>query len=95
MSHLDTIKKKYNFNQINVATWRDPRLSVHPARGGPKPRTVAPEAVSQTFVPRYRVSYKLPQPPTEESSSDDESSDAESEAGEEAAKADQPNPEGD
>jgi hypothetical protein len=45
--------KRADVSKIRVATWKDPALSVHPSRGGPKfppsPGTV------RAFVPRYRV----------------------------------------
>ena len=55
-ANFEDVKRKYNFSQISVATWRDPSLSVHPARGGPNPSATTPE---QPYFPTYRVNYDL------------------------------------
>lgn len=74
--NLDAIKKKYNFKELKVATWKDPKLSVHPFRGGPKPPSVSPESVSRPFVPTYKVRIaRLPEPTDDEDSEDDEDED--------------------
>ena len=68
---LDAVRDKYGYKNISFATWRDPRLSVHPARGGPKTPTVDPESVSQPFIPKYKVRYPVPPPTDDESSEED------------------------
>jgi hypothetical protein len=68
-ANLDAIKKRYNFKHIAIATWRDPSLSVHPARGGPKAPLISPEDAGRPFVPQYKVKYDaLPQPTDDEDS---------------------------
>ncbi|KAK4929622.1 hypothetical protein LTR49_003920 [Elasticomyces elasticus] len=74
--NLEEIKKKYNFKQISVATWRNPNGSILPARGGPKSPLVSAEAAGTPFIPSYKVSYRLPEPTDDEASEDEE--DAES-----------------
>ncbi len=64
-SSFDAIKRKYNFKEISVATWRDPALSVHPARGGPGTPDLFPGST-------YKVRLDHLSQPT-----DDEQSDAE------------------
>ena len=77
-ANLDAIKKKYKFKDISIATWRDPSLSVHPARGGPKAPTILPEVAGKPFVPTYKVKYNtVPEPTDDEESGkydEDESS---------------------
>lgn len=68
----DAVKQKYGYKEMNIATWRDPRLSVHPARGGPKSPTISPESASKPFIPRYKVRYPLPEPTDGEDSEDEE-----------------------
>ncbi|EME46227.1 hypothetical protein DOTSEDRAFT_70282 [Dothistroma septosporum NZE10] len=77
VSHLDAIKKKYGFQTLNVATWRDPKLSVHPARGGPKGPTISPDLAAKPFELTYKVRIKPPPPPPEPT--DDEESEGEEE----------------
>ena len=55
-ANFEDVKRKYNFRQISVATWRDPALSVHPARGGPIPSAITPD---QPYFPTYKVNYDL------------------------------------
>ena len=58
-ANLDAIKKKYNFKEINVATWRDPSLSGDSGFPG------AP------YTPTYKVRYDaLPEPTDDELSED-------------------------
>lgn len=76
MSAYDAVKAKYGYREISIATWRDPRQSVHPARGGPRVSpAVLPESIAQPFIP-YKVKYK-PRPPPEPT--DDEDSEGEDE----------------
>lgn len=76
MSAFDAVKAKYGYREISIATWRDPRQSVHPARGGPKSSpAISPQSASQPFVP-YKVKLR-PRPPPEPT--DDEESEEEDE----------------
>lgn len=71
-SQLDEVCKKYGYKGVNVATWRDPSLSV--LSGGRGPRSgfkVAPSEVSKPFIPTYKVKYPLPEPTDDEGSGDD------------------------
>lgn len=74
VSHFDEIKSRYGFREVKVANWRDPKLSVHPFRGGPKPASVSPESVSKPFTGTYKVRIRPPPEPTddEESEGDDD-----------------------
>lgn len=73
MSAYDAVKAKYGYREISIATWRDPRQSVHPARGGPRvPPAISPESASKPFIP-YRVKYRpRPPEPTDDEESEDE-----------------------
>ena len=77
-ANFEEIKKRYNFKQVSVATWRDPWNSVLPTRGGPKAAAISPEAAARPYVPTYKVSYtkpaKAPEPPepTDDEDSEDE-----------------------
>jgi hypothetical protein len=71
--NLQDIIKKYNFKTISVATWRDPRGSTLPARGGPTSPTISAEAAAKPYIPTYKVVYNVPEP------TDDEASDGEDE----------------
>ena len=62
---FDAIKKKYKFKEISVATWRDPALSVHPARGGPD----SPNPFSGAT---YKVRLDHLSQPTDDEGSEDE-----------------------
>ena len=75
VSHLDEIKSRYGFKELNVASWKDPKLSVHPFRGGPKPASVSPQSVSKPFTSTYKVRIARPPPPPEPT--DDEESEDE------------------
>ncbi|KAK5707480.1 hypothetical protein LTR97_000014 [Elasticomyces elasticus] len=77
--NLEEIKKKYNFKQISVATWRNPNGSILPARGGPKSPLVSAEAAGTPFIPSYKVSYRLPEPTDDEASEDEEDAKSEQE----------------
>ncbi|KAK3054650.1 hypothetical protein LTR09_004379 [Extremus antarcticus] len=69
---FDAIKKRYGLKQVSISTWRDPSLSVHPARGGRQTPFVSPEDAAKPFIPQYRVRYDdLPQPTDDEDSGDD------------------------
>lgn len=71
-SQLDEVCKKYGYKGINVATWRDPSLSV--LAGGRGPRTgyrVARADVGKPFIPTYKVKYPVPEPTDDESSGDE------------------------
>lgn len=72
VSHFDEIKSRYGFRELNVATWKDPKLSVHPFRGGPKPVSVSPESVSKPFTGTYRVRIRPPPEPTDDEESEDD-----------------------
>ena len=70
--NLDAVKKKYNFKQISVATWRDPSLSVLSARGGPNSPSISADAVGKPYVPTYKVRYNpIPEPTDDEESGKD------------------------
>lgn len=89
-AHLEELKKRYNFKHISVATWKDPRSSVLPARGGPTSPSISPEAAGSPYMPTYKVSYtqtKAPEPTDDEASSDDGASEHETEEAEEKATA--------
>lgn len=89
-AHLEELKKRYNFKHISVATWKDPRSSVLPARGGPASSTITPDAAGSPYMPTYKVSYtqpKAPEPTDDEASSEDEPSENEAEEAEEKATA--------
>ncbi|KAK3651456.1 hypothetical protein LTR56_005598 [Elasticomyces elasticus] len=77
--NLEEIKKKYNFKQISVATWRNPNGSILPARGGPRSPLVLAEAAGTPFIPSYKVSYRLPEPTDDEASEDEEDAKSEKE----------------
>lgn len=68
-ANLDEIKKKYNFKEISVATWRDPALSVHPARGGPYSPSLSAEG---SYIPTYKVNNDLSSQPTDDDESEDD-----------------------
>lgn len=78
MSAYDAVKAKYGYREISIATWRDPRQSVHPARGGPRVSpSVSPESASKPFIP-YRVKYRpRPPEPTDDEESDDDDDESE------------------
>ncbi|KAK0911869.1 hypothetical protein LTR91_019115 [Friedmanniomyces endolithicus] len=76
---LEEIRKKYNFKQISVATWRNPGGSILPARGGPQSLVISAEAAGKPFVPSYKVRYPLPQPTDDEASESGEDSESERE----------------
>lgn len=80
-TNLDAIMKRYKFSDISIATWRDPALSVHPARGGPTPTFVTPDAAAKPYTPAYKVKYNLPPKATDdlESGTDGDGDDAKSE----------------
>ena len=69
-ANFEDVKRKYNFTQISVATWRDPSLSVHPARGGPDPFATIP-AESAPYYPTYKVNYD----PSDGDENDDDDTD--------------------
>lgn len=71
--NLDAVKARYGYKEISIAQWRNPRLSVHPARGGPKSPTMSAEAAAQPYIPRYKVKYRVPVPTDDEESEDDKS----------------------
>ncbi|KAK5685493.1 hypothetical protein LTS10_003572 [Elasticomyces elasticus] len=77
--NLEEIKKKYNFKQISVATWRNPNGSILPARGGPKSPLVSAVAAGTPFIPSYKVSYRLPEPTDDEASENEEDAKSEQE----------------
>lgn len=82
-SQLDEVCKKYGYKTLNVATWRDPSLSV--LSGGRGPRTghmVAPADVGKPYIPRYKVKYPVPEPTDDEESGDDLKGDSKDEEGE-------------
>lgn len=71
-SQLDDVCAKYGYKSINVATWRDPSLSI--LSGGRGPRSgfkVAPTDVSRPFIPKYKVKYPIPEPTDDEGSEDE------------------------
>lgn len=74
----DAVKERYGYKEISIATWRDPMLSVHPARGGPKTPTISPESAAKPFIPRYKVRYPVPEP-TDDEDEDDEKENKEDE----------------
>ncbi|KAK1073546.1 hypothetical protein LTR74_001687 [Friedmanniomyces endolithicus] len=76
---LEEIRKKYNFKQISVATWRNPGGSILSARGGPQSLVISAEAAGKPFVPSYKVRYPLPQPTDDEASESGEDSESERE----------------
>ncbi|KAK1068837.1 hypothetical protein LTR74_005293 [Friedmanniomyces endolithicus] len=76
---LEEIRKKYNFKQITVATWRNPSGSILPARGGPQSLVISAEAAGKPFIPSYKVRYPLPQPTDDEDSEGGEDSESERE----------------
>ncbi|KAK0970000.1 hypothetical protein LTS01_015985 [Friedmanniomyces endolithicus] len=76
---LEEIRKKYNFKQISVATWRNPSGSILPARGGPQSLVISAEAAGKPFIPSYKVRYQLPQPTDDEDSEGGEDSESERE----------------
>ena len=68
-ANLDEIKNKYGFKEISVATWRDPSLSVHPARGGPDSPSLPRGAF---YVPTYKANYESTDDEDSGSEGDDE-----------------------
>jgi hypothetical protein len=82
--NLQDIIKKYNFKTISVATWRDPRGSTLPARGGPKSPAISADAAAKPYIPTYKVSYKLPEATDDEASDGEKESEAKQEANEDA-----------
>ena len=78
---LEALKKRYNFNEISIAQWRDPSLSTLPGYGK-KISGVFPEA-SGSYKPTYKRIIKPPEsePESESESEDEDDSDAESNAG--------------
>ncbi|KAK0270003.1 hypothetical protein LTR35_014469 [Friedmanniomyces endolithicus] len=76
---LEEIRKKYKFNQITVATWRNLSGSILPARGGPQSLVISAEAAGKPFIPSYKVRYPLPQPTDDEDSEGGEDSESERE----------------
>lgn len=75
MSIQSEAQRRYGYQEINIAKWRDPRGSILPARGGPKPPTVAPDAAAELHRPTFRVNrYRRPPPePTDDEESGPES----------------------
>ena len=72
-SNLDEIRKRYGLKQISVATWRDPKFSVLPARGGPASPMISAAAAGEPYTPTYKVNYrKLPELTDDEESEEDE-----------------------
>lgn len=70
--HLDEVCKKYHFKTVNVATWRDPSLSVLPGGRGPRSGYRVPAAdVGKPFIPTYKVKYAVPEPTDDEASEDE------------------------
>jgi hypothetical protein len=81
-ANWEEVKKRYNFKELNVATWRHPSTSVHPARGGDTSQhTIAATDVAKPYMPTYRYMIKPPRPPepTDDEESSDDGTDAESE----------------
>ncbi|KAK0314117.1 hypothetical protein LTR91_020822 [Friedmanniomyces endolithicus] len=74
---LEEIRKRYNFKQISVATWRNPGGSILPARGGPQPLVISAEAAGKPFIPSYKVRYPLPQPTDDEDAESEEDGESE------------------
>ena len=64
---VEAVIKKYNWPGIAIATWRDPKLSVHPARGGSTSPTISPGVAMKPFVPTYKIKY----PPLPEATDDE------------------------
>ncbi|KAK5131691.1 hypothetical protein LTR08_000745 [Meristemomyces frigidus] len=79
--NLDEIKKRYNFKQISVATWRDPKGSILPARGGPASPLISAAAAASPYTPTYKVNYRRPPEPTDDEESGQDSEEAEQEEG--------------
>lgn len=75
-ANLEQVKKKYNFKDIKVATWRDPALSIHPARGGLS--TLSPFA-DTSYVPKFKDAYDSTDEEETETQFDFEDEDSESE----------------
>jgi len=74
---LEEIRKRYNFKQISVATWRNPGGSILPARGGPQPLVISAQAAGKPFIPSYKVRYPLPQPTDDEDAESEEDGESE------------------
>lgn len=78
MSPLDEVCKKYGYKTVNVATWRDPSLSVLSGGRGPRPGyKVAASDISKPFIPTYKVKYAVPEPTDDEDSGDEMKEDRE------------------
>ena len=75
-ANLDEVKKKYNFKEISVATWRDPVSSIHPARGGPNSPGLSPDS---SYFPTYKINYDNFSQATDDEESLDEEVDEASE----------------
>ena len=75
-TQLDEVCNKYGFKKLNVATWRDPNLSVLAGGRGPRAGVkILPADAYKPFVPTYKVTYRRPPEPT-----DDEDSGTEADA---------------
>lgn len=70
-AHLDAIKKKYNFKEISVASWRHPATSTLPL-GAVKQPVISPEAASKPYQPTYKWAYKPPEATDDEDDEDEE-----------------------
>jgi hypothetical protein len=66
---LDDIKRKHNIKNIRIATWRNPALSVHSARGGPASPLVSSKP---PYIPQYKK-YAIPDPTDDEQSGKEDS----------------------
>lgn len=64
-ANLDAVKKKYNFKQISVATWRNPW-------SGSNSPSISPDALGQPIIPPYRVKYDQLHDPTDDEESENE-----------------------
>lgn len=77
----EEVRKRFNFKELNVATWRNPYESIHPARRGPGLlTTISPADAAKPYMPTYKYQIKppakLPDPTDdEESSGEDEQDD--------------------
>ena len=67
-------KKKFALDQVSFSNWQDPRLSIHPARGGPQNNVTETEA-----QPTFRYKLKVPEPTDDEDSEVDKKDDAQGE----------------
>ena len=75
-AHLEDIRKRYNFKELNIATWRNPSHSVLARGGASSSRTISATDAAKPYMPTYKYMISPPKPPEptddEESSSDDE-----------------------